>query len=137
MGARLRGIRLLKSRIARIEWNFEKREQRPADRVDIPAMNAHIYGHMKTTIEIDEVKLDRIMKLTGITTMKEAVDWALHEALRLATIHRVMEDPWTPEEAREAVDPAYDLIAIRNGSSPLSYSAVKSGKRGRSRKTPE
>src|SRR5690606_35164715 len=38
---------------------------------------AHIYGHMKTTIEIDEVKLERIMKLTGIGTMKEAVDWSL------------------------------------------------------------
>jgi Arc/MetJ family transcription regulator len=46
---------------------------------------------MKTTIEIDEGKLDRIMKLTGIGTMKEAVDWALSEALRLATINRVME----------------------------------------------
>ena len=49
---------------------------------------------MKTTIEIDEAKLDRIMKLTGIGTMKEAVDWALNEALRLATINRVMEEPW-------------------------------------------
>jgi len=79
---------------------------------------------MKTTIEIDEVKLDRIMKLTGIGTMKEAVDWALNEALRLATINRVMEEPWTPDEARGAVDPTYDLIAIRN-TTPVPYFAKK------------
>lgn len=92
---------------------------------------------MKTTIEIDEGKLDRIMKLTGIGTMKEAVDWALSEALRLATINRVLEEPWSAEEAREAVDPAYDIIAIRNGASPVSYLADKTSgpKRGRPRKT--
>jgi hypothetical protein len=90
---------------------------------------------MKTTIEIDEAKLDRIMKLTGIGTMKEAVDWALGEALRLASINRVLEDPWTAEEAREAVDPAYDLIAIRNGSKPVSYFPDKTAKRGRPRKS--
>jgi hypothetical protein len=95
---------------------------------------AHIYGHMKTTIEIDETKLDRIMQLTGIGTMKEAVDWALSEALRLATIHRVMEEPWSPQEAREAVDPAYDVIAIRNGASPVSYLPEKVSRRGRPRK---
>jgi Arc/MetJ family transcription regulator len=95
---------------------------------------AHIYGHMKTTIEIDEGKLDRIMKLTGIGTMKEAVDWALSEALRLATINRVMEEPWSAEEAREAVDPAYDLIAIRNGASPVSCLPGKASRRGRPRK---
>jgi len=76
---------------------------------------------MKTTIEIDEVKLDRIMKLTGIGTMKEAVDWALNEALRIATINRVMEEPWTPDEARAAVDPAYDIIAIRQTRVPVTY----------------
>jgi Arc/MetJ family transcription regulator len=76
---------------------------------------------MKTTIELDEVKLDRIMVLTGISTMKEAVDWSLNEALRIATINRVMEDPWTAEEARAAVDPNYDLIAVRRSMAPVSY----------------
>jgi Arc/MetJ family transcription regulator len=95
---------------------------------------AHFYGHIKTTIEIDEGKLDRIMKLTGIGTMKEVVDWALSEALRLATINRVMEEPWSAEEARDAVDPTYDLIAIRNEASPVSYLPEKASRRGRPRK---
>jgi len=89
---------------------------------------------MKTTIEIDEAKLGRIMKLTGIATMKEAVDWALSEALRLATINRVLEEPWSADEAREAVDPAYDLIAIRKVASPASYLPEKASRRGRPRK---
>jgi Arc/MetJ family transcription regulator len=69
---------------------------------------------MRTTIEIDEAKLDRIMKMTGIKTMKEAVDWSLNEALRIDVRNQVMEDPWRPEEARIAVEPGYDIIAIRH-----------------------
>jgi hypothetical protein len=87
----------------------------------------------ETTIEIDEVKLDRIMQFTGLATMKEAVDWALTEALRIASIHRVIEDPWSPEGTRQAVDPAYDLIAIRNGSKPIACAPAKPTKRGRPR----
>lgn len=89
---------------------------------------------MKTTIEIDEVKLDRIMKMTGISTMKEAVDWSLNEALRIATINHVKEDPWTPEEARNAVDPSYDIIAIRNHATPVTYPDGRSGRKPRSKK---
>ncbi len=90
---------------------------------------------MKTTIEIDEIKLERIMQLTGIGTMKEAVDWSLNEALRIATINRVMEEPWTPDEARSVVDPDYDLIAIRNRRTPVSYVEGKRGRKPRSSKT--
>lgn len=90
---------------------------------------------MKTTIEIDEDKLERVMKMTGISTMKEAVDWSLNEALRIATINRVMEDPWTPEEARSAVNPDYDLIAIRNNRTPVSYVSGKRGRKPQSKKT--
>jgi Arc/MetJ family transcription regulator len=86
---------------------------------------------MKTTIEIDGKKLDRIMKMTGIATMKEAVDWSLSEALRIATINQIMEQPWTAEEARGVMDSGYDLIAIRNSGTPTTYPATK---RGRPRK---
>jgi len=84
---------------------------------------------MKTTIEIDEVKLERIMKATGIATMKEAVDWALSEALRIASINKMMEDPWSAEEARSVIDSNYDLIAIRNGGAPATYPTPKRGRR--------
>jgi Arc/MetJ family transcription regulator len=86
---------------------------------------------MKTTIEIDEKKLDRIMKMTGIATMKEAVDWALNEAVRIATINQMTREPWSAEEARGVMDSAYDLIAIRNSGTRTTYPAAK---RGRPRK---
>jgi Arc/MetJ family transcription regulator len=86
---------------------------------------------MKTTIEIDGEKLDRIMKMTGIATMKEAVDWALGEALRIATINQILEAPWSADEARGVMDSRYDIIAIRNGGIPTSYPVAK---RGRPRK---
>ena len=80
---------------------------------------------MKTTIEIDEKKLDRIMKMTGIATMKEAVDWALNEAMRIATINQIMEEPWSAEEARSVMDSNYDLIAIRNNGAAVAHPAAK------------
>lgn len=69
---------------------------------------------MKTTIEIDEEKLDAVMRTAGFKTRRETVDWALSEALRIAMINKVLEEPWTVAEAKAAVDPDYDVIALRN-----------------------
>lgn len=76
---------------------------------------------MKTTIELDEEKLRSIMRMTGISTMKEAVDWALTEAYRIATMNHIMENPWEPGTIKDSIDPDYDIIAIRNASVPISY----------------
>jgi Arc/MetJ family transcription regulator len=77
------------------------------------------YGHMKTTVELDETKVQKIMRLTGINTMKEAVDWALYEALRIAKISRIAEAPWDAEFLKDAVDPNYDVIQSRRA--PVNY----------------
>ena len=78
---------------------------------------------MKTTIEIDDDKLDKIMKLSGIATRKEAVDWALTEAVRLAVMNDIEKNPWTLRETTEAVDPDYDIMAIRQGTVEYSKTA--------------
>jgi Arc/MetJ family transcription regulator len=75
----------------------------------------------KTTMEIDEEKLKRVMKLGGFKTRKEAVDWALTEAERLATINRIAEEPWSAEMLKDAIDPGYDVLATRR--QPVGYSA--------------
>lgn len=81
-----------------------------------------MYGHMnKTTMEIDEKKLERVMALGGFKTRKEAVDWALTEAERLATINRIAEEPWSAEDLKDAIAPGYDVLAARR--EPVSYSA--------------
>jgi Arc/MetJ family transcription regulator len=86
------------------------------------------YGRMKTTIEIDEEKLEAIMRLTALGTRKEAVDWALTEALRIAEINRIAENPWDANFLKDAVDPDYDVIALRRESS-----AYPPARRGRKR----
>jgi hypothetical protein len=75
---------------------------------------------MKTTVEIDEIKLDAVMATAGFKTRKDTIDWALNEALRIATINKIVESPWTVEEAKAAVDPGYDVIAL--SPVPVRYS---------------
>lgn len=69
---------------------------------------------MKTTIELDEEKLDKIMKMTGIRTMKEAVDWALNEAVRIATINHIMENPGHPR--RPGMPWIQTMISLLSGT---------------------
>ncbi len=71
---------------------------------------------IKTTIELDESKLTRVMSLTGLKTRKEAIDYALTEALRMATLNDMRKNPWSAETLRESVYPDYDIIAIRHGN---------------------
>jgi Arc/MetJ family transcription regulator len=78
---------------------------------------------MKTTIEIDEGKLEHLMRLTGLKTRKEAVDWALTEASRIAAINRISETPWDSAFLKDAVDPEYDVVRMRHASS--KYPAKK------------
>jgi hypothetical protein len=73
---------------------------------------------MKTTIDLDEAKLKRVMNLTGITTRKEAIDYALTEAERLAKIKRLYENPLPGEAYKDAIDPNYDLMKLREMTKP-------------------
>ncbi len=77
---------------------------------------------VKTTIEIDEDKLERVMRLGNFKTRKDAMDWALTEAERLATLNHIAENPWSADILKDAVDEDYDPIALRG--EPVKYSEV-------------
>ena len=77
---------------------------------------------MKTTIELDDSKLESIMASMGFKTRKEAIDWALTEGERLAMMHHIRAHPWSSAVLEEAIDPTYDVLAMRR--------AVRSGKEG-------
>ena len=77
----------------------------------------------KTTVELDDAKLEALMQATGLKTRKEALDWALTEAVKVATINRIAETPWDAEFLKDAVDPDYDVIKSR--SEPVRYRASK------------
>lgn len=70
---------------------------------------------MKTTVELDDEKLENIMKAMDFKTRKEAIDWALTEGERLAVMHHIKANPWSAEMIREGVDADYDVLAVRRG----------------------
>jgi Arc/MetJ family transcription regulator len=66
------------------------------------------------TLEIDEKKLSRVMKLTGIRTKTAVVEYALETAERAARREKLFAIRWKREELASAVDPAYDVLALRH-----------------------
>jgi hypothetical protein len=74
---------------------------------------------VKITVEIDEKKLSRLMKLTGIRTKTRALDYALSMAERGTRRNRLFETILRPEELTGAVDPAYDVLALRKKEKPI------------------
>ena len=73
---------------------------------------------MKTTIDLDEKKLERVMKLTGIDTRKEAIDVALTELERKARINHFYTRALPHEAYKDAIDPNYDLMKLREMTKP-------------------
>jgi hypothetical protein len=67
----------------------------------------------KTTVELDEEKLERIMSLMHFTTRKEAIDWALTEAERIAVMNDIRSNPWSASVLRDAIEDDYDVTALR------------------------
>ena len=55
---------------------------------------------MKMTIEIDEKKLSRLMKLTGLKTKTKALNYALSAAERSARLGRLLATSRTVRAAR-------------------------------------
>ena len=68
------------------------------------------------TIEIDERRLARLMKLAGIPAKTRAIDWALRSAEREARRKKLFDTRWTAEDLRSAVDPSYDVLAVRHSA---------------------
>ena len=53
------------------------------------------------------------MRSMGFKTRKEAIDWALTEAERLAVMRHIQANPWSATMLQEAIDPEYDLQTTR------------------------
>ena len=75
---------------------------------------------IKTTMEIDEDKLERVMKLGKFNTRKEAMDWALTEAERIATLNHIEANPWSSRVMEGMIDPDYDVMAVRQLEAPVT-----------------
>lgn len=70
---------------------------------------------MKMTMHIDEELLDRVIKAYDCSSKTEAVEMALREMDRRARLKEYGEKGlgFSPVELGDAVDPEYDLMAMR------------------------
>lgn len=75
---------------------------------------------MKMTMHIDEGILARVMKWSGAASKTEAVDLALKEMDRKARLAEIGKTGLglSRAELMEAVDPGYDLMALRLAETP-------------------
>ena len=69
---------------------------------------------MKTTVDIDERRVKRVMKLAGLKTRKAAIDYALREAEKTARVESLVREALPGESFRDAVDDSYDVVATRS-----------------------
>jgi len=85
---------------------------------------------MKMTMYIDEGLLKRVMAATGADSKTKAIDLALREMDRRATLSKLAYEGLglSADELRETVDPAYDLGEMRRKETPVNY-----GRKSRSR----
>jgi Arc/MetJ family transcription regulator len=74
---------------------------------------------MKTTVVLDDKRLERIRELAGLKTRKETIDFALREAERAVRLRRLIKAPLTDDEFAGAVDPAYDVLALLEREKPV------------------
>ena len=92
------------------------------------------YG-MKMTMHIDEALLAKVMAAHGCESKTEAVDMALREMSRKAGFRAMVAapSPFSPAELRAAVEPSYDVVALRAAEPRATYKARRThGKRKRS-----
>jgi Arc/MetJ family transcription regulator len=84
---------------------------------------------MKMTMHIDDALLENVIRLTGAASKTEAVHLALKEMDRKARLREFGRKGLglTRAELMEAVDPSYDLMALRvaEGSALYGKSEVR------------
>jgi Arc/MetJ family transcription regulator len=73
---------------------------------------------MKKTVELDETRLKRVMRLTGLKSRKAALDYALPEAEQAARIRRFLKSLLPDAEYADSVAAGSDVLAVREKETP-------------------
>ena len=83
----------------------------------------HIRYGMKMTLHIDDDLLARVMAATGANSKTAAIDIALREVDRRATLMRLASEGLglSADALKEAIDPAYNLEESRERETPIKY----------------
>ncbi len=73
---------------------------------------------MKTTLEIDDELVRRVMELGRIRTKTEAIEFALSAAERLLRRRKLLDEALPDGALEDCVDPSYDPVALRESDVP-------------------
>ncbi|HWB07504.1 MAG TPA: type II toxin-antitoxin system VapB family antitoxin [Verrucomicrobiales bacterium] len=86
---------------------------------------------MKMTMHIDDDLLERVINATGAASKTEAVSIALKEMDRKARLREYTRKGLglSRAELMEAIDPAYDLMALRVAEDNVPYSGAAAAAR--------
>jgi hypothetical protein len=88
---------------------------------------------MKMTMHIDEELLDRVIESYGFASKTEAVEMALREMDRKVRFKAFVKAgiDFSPGELKDAVDPNYDVLAMRAAETSTAYKVSHARKRRR------
>ena len=86
---------------------------------------------MKITLNIDPVLLRRAQEIAGTSSKTTAIDLALRDFVQRGSLLAALDDAQklSPEEWSAALDPNYDLMALRVAETGAAY-----GRKTRSRR---
>ena len=86
---------------------------------------------MKMTMHIDDALLERVINATGASSKTEAVSIALKEMDRKARLREYGKKGLglSKAELMDAIDPAYDLMALRVAEDNIPYSGAAAAAR--------
>jgi Arc/MetJ family transcription regulator len=81
------------------------------------------FSCMKITLNIDPVLLRRAQQIAGTTSKTTAIDLALRDFVQRGSLLAALEDAQklSPEEWSAAVDPNYDVMAMRVAETASTY----------------
>lgn len=84
---------------------------------------------MKMTMHIDDELLARVMEAYGCETKTDAVSFALTEMDRRARLRKYLDEGLglSREEWADALDPDYDLMAMRVAEGAGKYGKTDAG----------
>jgi Arc/MetJ family transcription regulator len=81
------------------------------------------FSCMKVTLNIDPVLLRKAQEIAGTTSKTTAIDLALRDFVQRGSLLAALDDAQklSPEEWGAAVDPNYDVMAMRVAESGAIY----------------
>jgi Arc/MetJ family transcription regulator len=81
------------------------------------------FSCMKITLNIDPVLLNRAQEIAGTTSKTTAIDLALRDFVQRGSLLAALDDAQklSPEDWGAALDPNYDVLAMRVAETGATY----------------